>query len=265
MWSTCFLLLAGADKRHQGTPLSPHAKLSPDASKATASMDEALADRGGMHAWMQKGVDFLDAKKTEKGVERIMVMQTDNLGQAFDWYRHPLLYKVLEEGKGVHFPMHDAECKVHYEGKLFTGEPIVNASTYGGEPRIITPITAAIEWDHPELYEDHHSDNTHAGEAHRRIEGFFEALTHMKEGDEWEIYMDPNMGWHINGVPQAGIPPASVTVFKLKLLEIMPGSTKTHIKPHPLYGAQHPTKDLKWKTRPENQGVNLHLHDEDEL
>lgn len=225
------------------------------------SMDDALRERGGMHAWMKQGVDFLEAKREEEGTDEIKVVMTDKGGAPADWYKYGIIYRVLQKGHGLHYPMPDAKCKVHYEGKIFTGEPIVNGSTYGGEPVVMTPAHAAIEWEHPELIEEHHSSTTHPGESHRRIEGIFEALVHMKEGDEWEIYLSPDMGYHIPGVPKAGIPPASVTVFKLKLVEILPGSTVTHLEPHPTLGARHPTMDKNWKEKPENQGVNQHLHE----
>lgn len=259
---------SGIDKRHASIT---HRHLEGKFPEPEQSLAEALESRGG-HAWMEKGVAFLDEKlKTVANVDadaqmvkegetgHIKVMQTSTGGKPMEWYKYGVIHKVLKKGAGVHHPMPDAYCKVHYEGKLYTGEAIVNASTYDGEPHIMQSSHFAIDWEHPDLIDHHHSSTSPGYLSHRRIEGAFEALTHMHEGDEWELYLSPDMGFHIPGVPQAGIPPASVLIFKLKLVEIMEGSTKTHLKPHPIYGAQHPNKDKDWKTRPENEGVNSHL------
>lgn len=215
-----------------------------------------------MHAWMKAGMDFLEAKRQDPDVKEIDVAETGGAGQPIGKMKYGVIYKVLKRGKGHHHPMHDAECKVHYEGTLHTGEPILNASTYGGEPHVMTPMSAAIEWEHPDLIGIHHSSTTDPVE--RRVDGLMEALVHMKEGDEWEVYLSPDLAYHIPGVPQAGIPHASVVVFKLKLVEILPGSTKTHLKPDGKFGARHPKEDPDWQLHfPKGGDHNQHLHDDE--
>ena len=58
------------------------------------------------------------------------------------------------------------------------------------------------------------------------IPGMRDALQHMTVGDEWLVYIPPELGY---GEESGGeIPPNSVLVFRLKLLEVAatPGGTR---------------------------------------
>jgi len=54
-----------------------------------------------------------------------------------------------------------------------------------------------------------------------QVPGWIEAFTNMKEGAIWKVYVPPALGWGEKGIPDR-IPPNSVTVFELELLEVLP-------------------------------------------
>jgi len=80
--------------------------------------------------------------------------------------------------------------KVHYEGKLIDGT-VFDSSYERGEP-------AKFPSD-------------------RLIKGWVEALGMMSPGDEWTLYVPPNLAYGERGRP--GIPPNAVLIFRMELLE----------------------------------------------
>jgi len=103
-----------------------------------------------------------------------------------------LQYKVTASGpSGGISPDGDDLVRVEYEGSLTNGE--VFDSTYErGQPAVFTPEEV--------------------------IPGWREVLQRMKVGDEWIVYVPPELGYKDR---QAGpIPPHSVLVFRLKLLDV---------------------------------------------
>ena len=85
-----------------------------------------------------------------------------------------------------------------YEGKLTTGE-IFDSSYARGQP-----ISGAV------------------GDF---VPGFNEALMMMRPGDEWIVWIPPELGY---GDSATGtIPPNSILRFKMELREVLPGSPGT--------------------------------------
>lgn len=114
-------------------------------------------------------------------------------------------YKVLQAGPpGGERPDGNDLVRVDYEGSLTDGT-VFDSSFTRGQPAVFT-----IE----------------EGIAGSLVPGMREALQQMSVGDEWLVYLPPEMGY---GEESAGeIPPNSVLVFRLKLLDIAPtpgGST----------------------------------------
>lgn len=114
-------------------------------------------------------------------------------------------YKVLQAGPpGGERPDGNDLVRVDYEGSLTDGT-VFDSSFQRGQPAVFT-----IE----------------EGISGSIIPGMRDALQHMTVGDEWLVYISPELGY---GEDSAGdIPPNSVLVFRLKLLEVAatPGGTR---------------------------------------
>ncbi|MHC3126740.1 peptidylprolyl isomerase [Brevundimonas sp. GN22] len=105
-----------------------------------------------------------------------------------------LQYKVIASGPatGVQPDSNDL-VRVHYEGTLTDGT-VFDSSFDRGTPAIFAPEQV--------------------------VPGWTEALQLMRPGDEWFLYVPPALGY---GESQAGpIPPHSVLVFRLKVLDVAP-------------------------------------------
>jgi peptidylprolyl isomerase/FKBP-type peptidyl-prolyl cis-trans isomerase FklB len=103
-------------------------------------------------------------------------------------------YKVVRSGPtdGAHPDRNDL-VRVDYEGTLTTGR-VFDSSFLNGQPAVFTVSDV--------------------------VPGWTEILQLMRVGDEWIVYLPPALGYGEQGRP--GIPPNSVMVFRLKLLEVAP-------------------------------------------
>lgn len=114
-------------------------------------------------------------------------------------------YKVLQAGPaGGERPDGNDLVRVDYEGSLTDGT-VFDSSFARGTPAVFT-----IE----------------EGISGSIIPGMRDALQHMTVGDEWLVYIPPALGY---GEESGGeIPPNSVLIFRLKLLEVAatPGGTR---------------------------------------
>lgn len=114
-------------------------------------------------------------------------------------------YKVLQAGPpGGERPDGNDLVRVDYEGSLIDGS-VFDSSFERGQPAVFT-----IE----------------EGISGSIIPGMRDALQHMTVGDEWLVYIPPALGY---GEDSGGeIPPNSVLIFRLKLLEVAatPGGTR---------------------------------------
>jgi peptidylprolyl isomerase/FKBP-type peptidyl-prolyl cis-trans isomerase FklB len=106
-----------------------------------------------------------------------------------------LQYKVLASGpSGAPSPDRNDLVRVDYEGALTDGT-IFDSSFAKGIPFA-----------------------THVDEV---VPGWTEALQLMKPGDEWMLYLPPELGYGAQG-QGADIPGNSVLVFRVKLLDVAP-------------------------------------------
>lgn len=103
-----------------------------------------------------------------------------------------LQYQVLEEGSGES-PEENSVVKVHYEGKLIDGR-VFDSSIQRGEP-VEFPLNQVIP-------------------------GWTEGLQLMKEGGKTRLYIPPDLAYGPGGT--RGIPPNSVLIFDVELLEVKP-------------------------------------------
>ena len=101
-------------------------------------------------------------------------------------------YKVIQSGPpGGESPDRNDLVRVDYEGTLADGT-VFDSSFQKGQPAVFV-----------------------VGEV---VPGWTEALQHMRVGDEWLVYVPPALGYGEMGRP--GIPPNSLMVFRIKLLEV---------------------------------------------
>jgi FKBP-type peptidyl-prolyl cis-trans isomerase len=105
-----------------------------------------------------------------------------------------LEYRIVSSGPaaGAH-PGPGDEVKVNYEGKLLDGN-VFDSSFQRGEP-LDLPLD-------------------------RVIPGWTEALEQMRPGDEWILYIPPNLGYRDKGA--GPIPPNSLLIFRVQLISILP-------------------------------------------
>lgn len=104
-----------------------------------------------------------------------------------------LQYRVIESGDGQS-PGSDDRVRAHYTGRLIDGTTF-DSSVQRGQPFEFSTSGGVIP-------------------------GWIEAAQMMKEGDKWEIYLPPNLGYGERGAGDA-IPPNSALVFEIELLEVL--------------------------------------------
>jgi len=105
-----------------------------------------------------------------------------------------LQYKVLVAGPGTgSTPKDTSKVKVHYKGTLLDGKEF--DSSYKNNQPSEFPLN-------------------------RMIKGWIEALQLMHVGDKWELYIPYQLAYGEEGRGEM-IPPASVLIFEIKLLDIV--------------------------------------------
>lgn len=105
-------------------------------------------------------------------------------------------YKVVRAGPaGGLKPGPNDEVKVHYEGKLASGK-VFDSSYERGQPAAM-PLPALIP-------------------------AWKEALQQMRPGDEWILYVPPEMGYGEEGAGGGEIPGNSVLIFRIELIDVLP-------------------------------------------
>lgn len=112
-----------------------------------------------------------------------------------------LQYKVVRSGPATGIrPQKTDEVKVHYEGKFLDGK-VFDSSYERGQPAAM-PLRALIP-------------------------AWVEALQLMRPGDEWILYVPPTLGYGEEGAGDGAIPPNSVLIFRIELIDVLPGPGRT--------------------------------------
>jgi peptidylprolyl isomerase/FKBP-type peptidyl-prolyl cis-trans isomerase FklB len=103
-------------------------------------------------------------------------------------------YEVVRSGPATGLqPKKGDLLKVHYEGKLTTGE-VFDSSYERGAPAVM--------------------------ELDQLIPAWMEVIPMMRPGDEWRLYVPPEQGYGENGA--GPIPPNSVLIFRIELIDVLP-------------------------------------------
>ena len=106
-----------------------------------------------------------------------------------------LQYKIVRSGAASGLrPQLGDEVKVNYEGKLIDGT-VFDSSYERGVPAAM-PLKGLIP-------------------------GWLEALPLMRPGDEWILYVPPNLGYGEEGAG-GKIPPGAALIFRIELLGVLP-------------------------------------------
>lgn len=103
-----------------------------------------------------------------------------------------LQYKVVTSGPAGASPKAGDVIKVHYEGALTNGA-VFDSSFQRGKPEIM-PLDGLVT-------------------------GWMEAIPLMHVGDEWMLYLPPELGYGAEGA--GPIPPGAALVFRIKLLGML--------------------------------------------
>ncbi|MDY6924537.1 MAG: FKBP-type peptidyl-prolyl cis-trans isomerase [Pseudomonadota bacterium] len=157
---------------------------------AALAMAAALAACGG-------GEPTGDAEAADNLREAAFFMTSNARAEGVRTLPSGVQYKVLQAGPaGGERPDGNDLVRVDYEGSLTDGT-VFDSSFQRGQPAVFT-------------VEDGISGSV--------ITGMRDALQHMTVGDEWLVYIPPEIGY---GDSASGdIPPNSVLIFRLKLLDV---------------------------------------------
>lgn len=178
-----------------------------DAEQLIQGLRDALAKKklALSDAEMQKAIAAFSADVQAKAAEKAKTAGEKNKkeGESFlaenkqkkgvTTTKTGLQYKVLKSGEGKS-PKKTDTVKVHYHGTLTDG----------------TVFDSSVERMEPAEFP-----------VDRVIPGWTEALLAMKVGDKWQIVIPPELGYGERGTPGGPIPPNSVLVFDVELLEIV--------------------------------------------
>lgn len=138
----------------------------------------------------QKKQDEL-AKKNLKEGEEFLAANAKKEGVKVT--KSGLQYQVIKSGKGK-TPKANDMVKTHYHGTLIDGT-VFDSSVERNEPAVF-PVSGVIP-------------------------GWTEALQMMKEGDKWKLFIPAKLAYGERGAGQR-IPPNSVLIFEIELLEVLP-------------------------------------------
>lgn len=147
----------------------------------------------------QAAVSPADLEKN--AAEAAAFMATNAKADGIQTLPSGLQYKVVASGPaGGVSPDSNDLVKVDYEGALTDGT-VFDSSFSRGKPFVTSPEQV--------------------------VPGWTEALQRMKIGDEWMLYVPPELGYGEMG-GGSKIPPNAVLVFRIKLIDVAPtpGGTK---------------------------------------
>lgn len=143
-----------------------------------------------------RGADVSPADLEKSAAEAKSFMTTNASAEGVQALPSGVQYKIVRSGPATGLkPGPNDEVKVHYEGKLASGK-IFDSSYERGAPAAM-PLPALIP-------------------------AWKEALQLMRPGDEWVLYVPPEMGYGEEGAGGGEIPPNSVLIFRIELIDVLP-------------------------------------------
>ncbi|MCX7872400.1 MAG: FKBP-type peptidyl-prolyl cis-trans isomerase [Verrucomicrobiae bacterium] len=177
-----------------------------DVKALAAGMADALAGKTALtDAEMRETINAFRTEMMEKFQKKQDEQAKKNLKEGEDFLatnakkegvkvtQSGLQYQVIKSGKGK-TPKATDTVKTHYHGTLIDGT-VFDSSVERNEPAVF-PVSGVIP-------------------------GWTEALQMMKEGDKWKLFIPAKLAYGERGAGQK-IPPNSVLVFEIELLEVLP-------------------------------------------
>ena len=111
-----------------------------------------------------------------------------------------LQYKIVKSGPATgNKPQLNDEVKVNYEGKLINGK-VFDSSYERGQPASMPLKQLVPAWQ--------------------------EALQLMRPGDEWILYVPPELGYGAEGAGNGEIPGGAALIFRIELIDFLPGPVR---------------------------------------
>lgn len=173
-----------------------------DSAAFSAAVDDVLGGRSlrlstsEMKSAIREQQQVLNAQRAETAQARMQAgndFLTENAKRS-DVVVLPsgLQYRVLETGSGE-LPGPEDRVRVHYQGTLLDGR-VFDSSVQRGQPAEF-PLAGVIP-------------------------GFREALSNMRVGDHWEVFIPSALAYGERGAG-ANIGPNETLIFDIQLLEIM--------------------------------------------
>ena len=136
------------------------------------------------------------AEMAKSAAEAKAFMTTNAKAEGVQTLPSGVQYKIVRSGPATGLkPGPQDEVKVHYEGKLVSGK-IFDSSYDRGQPAAM-PLPALIP-------------------------AWKEALQLMRPGDEWILFVPPEMGYGEEGAGGGEIPGNSVLIFRIELIDVLP-------------------------------------------
>lgn len=103
-----------------------------------------------------------------------------------------LQYEVLKSASDGATPDANDAVRVHYSGVLLDGTFVESSLAYGDAVRMNMGVL---------------------------IPGWQQALTRMKEGEKWRLFVPPELAYGESG--REGVPPQSTLIYELELVEVI--------------------------------------------
>lgn len=104
-----------------------------------------------------------------------------------------LQYEVLKESSSGATPGREDAVRVHYTGTLLDGTFVESSLARGEAVRVNMGVA---------------------------LKGWQEALTHMKEGEKWRLFVPPELAYGEKGLRDK-VPPQSTLIYELELVEVI--------------------------------------------
>jgi FKBP-type peptidyl-prolyl cis-trans isomerase FklB len=157
-------------------------------------MQTTLAEYQKTLAAKQQEIQKQQAVKNKADGEAFLATNKDNPGVVT--LPDGLQYKVITAGSGA-MPAASDTVNVNYRGTF------VDGTEFDGSDRVGHPVQFP---------------------ANQVIPGWTEALTHMKAGSKWQLFIPSDLAYGAMGRPPR-IPPNAVLIFEVELVSVQPAAT----------------------------------------